>query len=464
MKRIKLFSPTVSKITVNSFQGMKDGVSAESTNGVNAEYFYNFDLSDGTLRPEDVFNEISDITGTYTAPISLYFYKRVDENGDADDRIMFLGSNGYIFEFSPQDKAVQKIDDLYFTSIPVGVCYNYNGEDVIIFSSISSGLKIYNGQEVVSVPDAPSVSSMCIHFERLFITTVGENNSLWFSDDFDPTNWSVSLTEAGFIDMSDYRGKMLKVVSFADYLYVFRRYGITRVSAYGDQAEFSVNNLFVSTGMIYEKSITVCEDCILFATTDGMYRFNGISAVKISDAFWQSTDKQNATFEGQFYDGNAYFLTNMKFGASYSPCILKINPKTLKFSIIKKVEFSHLLLVNGGNEYGLYATEAQTKKFYKLENGKVSSNASEMVWQSRATDFGITAKRKLLRKMSFYTPTNATITVKSERAEKEFFVLGKTELSEIKPDVLGDVFQIQIKCQGGNARVGKIILELEYIK
>ena len=97
------------------------------------------------------------------------------------------------------------------------------------------------------VLDAPKISSMALHYERLFATVDGEKNSVWFSDDLDPTNWSMSLDEAGFIELIDERGALLKVVSFLDYIYIFREYGISRLTAYGDQTSFSVSNLFVSS-------------------------------------------------------------------------------------------------------------------------------------------------------------------------------------------------------------------------
>ena len=110
---------------------------------------------------------------------------------------------------------------------------------------------------------------MCVHGERLFLTDSSNHNSLWFSDDFDPTNWNVSLSEAGFIDMIGEKGRLLKVISFGGYIYVFRSYGITRVTAYGNQKSFSVADLFVSSGKIRGESITVCGDCVLFFASDG---------------------------------------------------------------------------------------------------------------------------------------------------------------------------------------------------
>ena len=69
-----------------------------------------------------------------------------------------------------------------------------------------------------------SDTSMDIHYERLFVTTTNEKSKVLFSDDLDPTLWSIDLSEAGFIEMVDERGALNRVISFNDYLYIFRDY------------------------------------------------------------------------------------------------------------------------------------------------------------------------------------------------------------------------------------------------
>lgn len=129
-------------------------------------------------------------------------------------------------------------------------------------------MKIYDGTAVTGVEDAPPVTSMCAHGERLFLTDA-DGDAVWFSDDFDPANWNVSLSEAGFIDFGGAGGRVLKAVSFGGYVYVFKSYGISKVYAYGEQNSFSASEIFVSSGKIRGDSITVCGNCILFSRPTG---------------------------------------------------------------------------------------------------------------------------------------------------------------------------------------------------
>jgi hypothetical protein len=40
------------------------------------------------------------------------------------------------------------------------------------------------------IDNAPAFTGITMHFERMFATGGDENNTVWFSDDLDPTNWN----------------------------------------------------------------------------------------------------------------------------------------------------------------------------------------------------------------------------------------------------------------------------------
>ena len=101
-----------------------------------------------------------------------------------------------------------------------------------------------------------------------------------FSANFDLTEWDESPEEGGFIELVDERGECNKVLSFNDYVYIIREHGISRLSAYGEQEEFSVTHLFLSTDKIYHNTAVLCGDRILMLCSDGVYSFNGYSASK----------------------------------------------------------------------------------------------------------------------------------------------------------------------------------------
>lgn len=228
-------------------------------------------ISDGEKKTFEVGAEM---------PIKrAWHYKRTDYiSGAPDDRLILLLDDMGLYEISFAAPAPpQRVGDLVFSEVPDAVNYKLGESDVIMFSSPEDSLTVYDGTETSVIDTAPKIRSMCTHYERLF--AVGQDNLLWFSDDLDPTNWNVSLDQAGYIEFADAKGKLLKVVSFMDYLYIFRQYGITRLTAYADQTEFAVNEIY-STGGIYPDTVAVCGDVIYFLSREGLYSFDGLNVRK----------------------------------------------------------------------------------------------------------------------------------------------------------------------------------------
>ena len=92
-------------------------------------------------------------------------------------------------------------------------------------SSLADGVYLVDPAATnIKVNNAPKITSMCVHYERIFATVQDNQNALWFCKEFDPTKWEIDGTGAGFIEMVDERGYLTKVISFLDYVYIFREY------------------------------------------------------------------------------------------------------------------------------------------------------------------------------------------------------------------------------------------------
>lgn len=461
LKRISYAAPNAATVSINPLREVDD----ELGDGVGGYTYsacsYNFDVSHGDLRCCKGFKRYG-VPSYPSKPLKTYFYKRFNASGKIDDRVLFYCANKYIYDYNTITSIFKAVSGLRFDSEPKGVCYNFNGEDVMIFSDENGNMKIYDGDNVTSVTGAPSVSSMCVHNERLFLTDGAQNNSLWFSDDFDPTNWNVSLSEAGFIDMSGYRGRLLKVISFGGYLFVFRSFGITRVTAYGDQTAFSVNDLFVSSGKIYGDSITVCGNCVLFLASDGLYRFDGLSTRRISDDYRDFIDFSFDGVKGEYYGGRAYFIVKAKFDGVTDTAILTVSPeKYSDYHFIRGAQAEDIAVIASENNYRLVIL-ADEKMQFLCDESIICGNEPEKVWLSKFGDFGLKAKRKILDKVCFYTDKNATITVKADDKTRSFAVKGGAKKREIKPKMSGDRFSIKIQCTEANSKVVGLTLKFTY--
>ena len=464
MSLVKIRPSRKSTVTIRRFGGINLKADGNAGGNAYAEFSYNFDMGGGDLKSGIGADLLC--TPLPERPSGIWFYRRDNSlTGDCDDRIIIMGRSGKFYEsgLNPIGNFTQ-IAGLNFSSEPIGVCYNYHGIDSIIFASAAGGAYIYDGTAVTEIENAPPISSACIHYERLFATSDG-GKSLWFSDDFDPLNWSVSLTEAGFIDMSGSRGEALKVMSFADALFVFRSYGITKVSAYGDQTQFAVSDLFLSSGKIFRDSVTYCGDRILFMSSDGFYSFNGVSATRILSGLDGVVDYSYQEVKGEYFNGKAYFIVKAVHDESEYLCLLVYDVAKGDCFLSYGMNVKHLCLLSGKNNYALTALSGTRSGIYSItEKDDFMSQPLKKLWKSKFCDFGLAKENKVLSKISFYTDTDITLTVDNGSQTAVYTVCGGRRRKTIAPKMLGDNFSLEIYTEKKDARVSAMTLEFEYYR
>lgn len=475
MKGLKIPSYKTGKVSLFDFsKGMSGEVDGKLARTSIADVSFNYSLSTGALKDGVGVKEFEFFVGGEKVrleflpeikPIKCYFYKRFDENTlKSDDRLLVYASdkNFYECKLTENSGKFYLIEGLNFERVPQAVCYKLNGDDVIILS-INSSFKIYDGNIVTVVEGVPDITSMCIHNERLFVTTGGEQTELWFSDDFNPSDWYVSLDQAGFIDFQDGRGRLLKVLSFNNYLYVFRNYGISRISAYGDQTGFSATNLFLSSGRIYPGAIVDCGNRVIYLSEDGFYSFDGYSSQRLLsdyDKFLFGVDNSDAV--GKFYNGSLYISLKMKINGRIEKVMLVYTPskgsayvtkgmKVTDIEVLYANDFSKLvLLVEGSGKIGEIS-----------EKSTVFNRVLRKTWKSHYSDFGID-KRKSLAKITLYTKHDIELTVESENSKKTVKIAGSKNKQTVRLGVVGCSFSFSVNSQNIGDEVSKIALYFNY--
>lgn len=475
MRGIKI--PTYSEAKINLFDlrgGMNGEIDSKSSDVAFANLSYNFELFDGALKDGFGLKEFSFPKGAINvfpslpygrSPIKCFYYKRFDvEQQHFDDRLLCFASDNYVYECKLNQSNAQMtlIEDLHFSKVPHSVCYKYNGDDVIIFS-IDGTMKIYDGISVVSVNDVPDVTSMCLHSERLFVTTGGEQTALWFSDDFDPTDWYVSLDEAGFIDFQDGRGRLLKVVSFNNYVYIFRNYGITRLTAFGDQTEFVASGLFLSSGRIFHGSIAECGNRIIYLAEDGFYSFDGIDSNRILkeyDKYLKNINNDDAV--GKYFNGKLYMSLNMRLNGKILRVMLVYDTKNGGSYIAKGLRVRDVEIVST-NEFCklVFVCENSTKLGTVCDHSRFFNRPLKKIWKSNFNDFNIVGE-KVLKKLSLYTKNRIEVEVKSEVGTKKIIFDGAEFRQTAIVGLKGKTFEFSVLSDIPKCEVSRMILYFNY--
>jgi len=457
---------------------------------------YNFDFSGGSLKNSlgfqecllDLFDEsvkdrISLEISSLGSIVKTYVYRNYNKQEEKrNDKLLLLTEDFglFILNLHGLNTTLSRVRNITFTSIPSAISYRLNGMDVLIFTSETDNMVIYDGiNEPYEVLDAPKISSADLHFERLFVTTINEKAQVLFSDDLDPTNWSIDLAEAGFIEMVDERGACNKVISFNDYLYVFRDYGISRITAFGDQEGFSVSHLFVSSAKIFPESVCVCGDRIIFLSSSGLYSFDGFSATKILDSISGLYADNNQNAIGGFFEGKYYLALNLKFikdddfneEGFINNALLEYNISTKKYKIIRGVDVIDIQATNVGGIEKLFLSARKSSKLkYKIvtinNSGNFLNSPIKKSWKTGFYGFGKKQKNKCLRSVSLNLIGQANLKIVSDSGDSVIlelsegaktyntFIFGSKFAFEFYSDFVGEVRilhpELTIVCGGTN--------------
>ena len=106
------------------------------------------------------------------------------------------------------------------------VGYVFEDDDLMLFAGRGAGVYILSGSNGgQTVANALPIRDIRTYRERVFAVVDRERPCVWFSDAFDPYDWSVSLDAGGYIYTDGSAGKVLAIVPMSDFLFVVCEYG-----------------------------------------------------------------------------------------------------------------------------------------------------------------------------------------------------------------------------------------------
>ena len=486
------------KLKVSNFAG---GVNTEvDENSLPMKYAklsYNYRLSNGALKTGCGFDQLKFLNSNtgdeehslefLEAPAEINkvwlfpFYNNTTKEKEhlllvsADNKMFFshvISDHRFIYEIN---------NPVTFTSVPNAIYYNLNGEDVMLITSATDGMLVFQPQKINPLlTDAPKITSMCRHYERIFAIEEGKRTKLVFSANLDPTNWNVDIDEAGYIDLADERGALEQVISFNDYVYIFKEYGICRLSAYGDQTEFSISNLYTTSGKIYGNSVCLCGDRIMFLSKDGIYAFNGYSTSKLSlkiESLFKNMDNENcasAYFNGKYYLAlKLNFADDEKIGCENydegftNNALLEIDLKSGDIEIVRGVDIKSLCAIEYERVSKLVAAfngEHKNKLAELNLSGSVFGVPLKKNWLSSFTNLGYPNKTKKIKSVNLVAKTPCSLILKTDKEEKKYAVQGAGKTTNILTNLCGEMFQFKFESEDSEAEISNVEIEISISK
>jgi hypothetical protein len=147
------------------------------------------------------------------------------------------------------------------------------------------------GSELTTDQDIPPTGDLLVAYkERLFLAgNVDYPNRVYFSYANKPDMWE----STSYLDVGVSNDEIVAMVEFEGKLYFMQNTGICGL--YGsDEDTFAYHKTRSHVGVSAPQSVSVGPDGIYFLSHDGVYRFDGLKSVRISDAidrvFWLQTD------------------------------------------------------------------------------------------------------------------------------------------------------------------------------
>ena len=198
----------------------------------------------------------------------------------AAQRLLAADCEGSIYELVNGQLVLYR--ENYFTDTPlVWLCYQNQGNEVLILGGPSDGLFEYRGVLLKYYRDAPGARALVLHKERLWVLPESDPMAVQCSAEMDPENWNQSLTEGALIRLMTWDGTVctgLKVVF--DDIVVAKENSLWRIWG-SDPTNYQVSPLYTSRGVIAPRSMAVCDNGMAFLCSEGVFFFDGIRTVPL---------------------------------------------------------------------------------------------------------------------------------------------------------------------------------------
>lgn len=452
---------------------------------------YNFRVENGALVDGYGFEDLSlpDVTDTTEKTIVLpsteikkiWNFKWFEPfSQDTKSFVFYMGENNHIYYFlEHRFGTLNMIEDsqMVFESIPCGFYYRVDTMPLYIFSSPTDDLKILNvSGYVFNYENMPKMADFCVHENSIYIIPSTDDSTVLYTDDFKyPSVTDTTFSELVF--RGGEGGRLRKLISLDDYVYVFRDNAIVKIYPYSSGEELSMTNVYYSTAYIMPETIQRCGDEIVYLTREGLYAFNGSTSKKIS---LEVTDKIDMTSHNNFVSasqkGKYYLACKMNFDDETVACentndyvnnaVLIYDVNSGCVEIMRGLDIRDFEVFESGTIAKLlccFHGDNKAKIGQLTTDGKLFGQTLPRKWTSVQTDFGYSGKKKIVRSVTLLATNDAVITLQTEEGTYDFPISGNSQMQKVKLGVKGETFKISFSSTVANQKIASPEFDIDVL-
>ena len=450
---------------------------------------YNFITQDGSLKTGYGFKDLSmpddkedlddekvvSIRGNQIRAIwKLKWFDSILSETDKYYLFYFNNENLVCYDNILDKRYATIIIPTNYTEVPYATYYRSDYEDALLLSGDNKELMLVRGGGTETASNAPKILSCCAHYGKLFAITDDKRGTLAYANDTDVLNWTNDGTQD--LDFGDGRGNLNKIISFDDYIYLFRDFGITRVSIYGKDEEFSISHMYFSDSFIYPDSIAQSGDNIYFLTTSGLKVFNG-STVKdiVLDSLKVVNRCDNKNCFATCFNGKYYLACRGDFDDGIEiGCEGYENGYINNILFIYDIDKKHVEILRGVDIHQVLAlTNPYKSKLVACFNNEHIGHMGELTTDGKifgsglsssitfaTSDFGKPNIKKRIKSFLIKSDQDCLVTISNEEKTYTFSIDGKDRLQKVRTNIVGKSFSVRIDSSQENAKISKFVLTI----
>lgn len=356
-------------------------------------------------------------------------------NGEKRDTVAVNTSNGNFFVYDEAMNALRALESSAQV-VKLLTVFDENGEGYLLVCG-KKNTYLYSMEKGATILfQNTEFAGACVCKERVFL---GSGFTVFYSAPLQPNLFTESIDDGGKVEIPSMLGPIVGLETLGNAVYIFRRFGITKLTGGGEGRNFLFEDLAYASSGIVGSSVLRCKDEILFLSAEGICLFNGSGVRSVGDGVLPPPTGSAHTCYGAFAFGRAYLSYLDRDG----------NRRNAFIDLADERNVGELFLPQGLTDSCGRALCLINGQISKLDMRADLPTGEEYLFDAGALDFGQTGE-KVLRKISLIGRGKCVLSVSGRNGKRDLaFDMGENGERSLNVFLKGEQFPTVFRLEKG---------------